>query len=127
MLQTFSTSKDEHGAKGNAERVQPNTRNARCDRVHQEKFNSQFLAWTARQTLSDLLYRISKILSTFEKCFVSDAHVVHHTYVPLTVAQGARVLQVMKLSGVVFFFLNESAEELQRGATRQRDEELPRG
>ena len=76
VLQKFSTSKEEHGAKGNFVRVQPITHDARCDStreatksgVHQEKFNSRFFAWIARQTRSDLRYRISKILSTFEKC-----------------------------------------------------------
>ena len=74
-LQMFSTSKEEHGAMGNTVRVQPITHDASYDSrreattsgVHQEKFNSRFLALIARQTLSDLLCRISKILSTFEK------------------------------------------------------------
>ena len=76
VLQKFLTSKDEHGAKGHTVRVQPITHDARCDStrepttsgVHQEKFNSRFLAWIARQTLSDPLFRISKIQNTFEKC-----------------------------------------------------------
>ena len=128
VLQKFSTSKEEHGAKGNAVRVHrwlfkgrdlthallrlfmfppyynplshirtftqdtlgytrisrpptafvtlPLPRREICDptreataiKVYQDTSNQRFLAWTARQTLPVLLYRISKILSTFEKC-----------------------------------------------------------
>ena len=59
VLQKFSTCKEQHGGKGNTVRVQPITHDARCDStreattsgVHQEKFNSRFLAWIGRQTL----------------------------------------------------------------------------
>ena len=55
------------------------TREATASRVHQEKSNLGFLAWTARQTLPVLLYRISKILSTFEKCLHQRVHVCETT------------------------------------------------
>ena len=55
------------------------TRKATASRVYQEKSNLRFLPWTARQTLPDLLYRITKILSTFEKCLPSEAHVCETT------------------------------------------------
>ena len=75
VLQKCSTGKEEHKAKGNTERVQSITHDARYDSTREatasgymKRFNSRFLAWIARQTRSDLLYRFSKILSTFEKC-----------------------------------------------------------
>ena len=62
VSQQFSTGKEEHGAKDNSERVQSIAHDARCclkqeastSKVHQERSNSRFLAWIARQTRSDL-------------------------------------------------------------------------
>ena len=51
------------------------TREATASKEHQEKSNLRFLAWTARQTLPVLLYRILMIQSTLKKMFASEAHV----------------------------------------------------
>ena len=107
VLQQFLAGIEEHGAlrfcgkevrqdedfgihvtcKDNAELVQPITydakygltRKAIADEMHQLRSVTQSLAWMARQTRPDLLYRITKIQSTFENAHVRDLREYNRT------------------------------------------------